>query len=60
VGFRSKDGWIMIKVPIPFRDGSQPVGHSVIESRLAFLRAKQEARDREFKKFLKTVLKVKE
>jgi len=50
----------MIRVPIPFREGSQPVGHSVIESRLAFIRAKQEARDREFKEFLKTILKVKE
>jgi hypothetical protein len=50
----------MIRVPIPFREGSQPVGHSVIESRLAFLRSKREARDKEFKEFLTKVLKVRE
>jgi hypothetical protein len=50
----------MIRVPIPFRDGSRPVGHSVIESRLAYIQAKQKLRDREFKEFLEKVLKVKE
>jgi len=50
----------MIRVPIPFREGSQPVAHSVIESRLSYIRAKQKSRDREFKEFLTKVLKVKE
>ena len=50
----------MITVPIPFRDGSQAVAHSTVESRLSYIRAKQEVRDREFKEFLTKVLKVKE
>lgn len=50
----------MIRMPIPFRSGDQPVHHTEIESRLTYLRARQEARDQQFKEFLKTVLKVKE
>lgn len=50
----------MIRMPIPFRSGDQPVFHTAVEFRLAYIRAKQEARDKEFKEFLKTVLKVKE
>lgn len=60
MGARDEDNWAMINVPIPFREGSRLVAHSAIESRLAYLRRKQEARDRDFKEFMKTVLKVKE
>ena len=50
----------MIRLPIPFRSGDQPVAHNMIESRLAYLKNKREVRDREFKEFLTKVLKVRE
>lgn len=50
----------MIRMPIPFRSGDQPVFHTQVETRLAYLEAKKKLRDKEFKEFLTKILKVKE